>query len=112
MPPLMLKTTNNPGGLLVSAFDQIRASVVADRSQFFQDLSIPFDGYNKPEAKISQGVRDSFWAQNAILHQGAAGLYQARQSSNRNPGTRPNSSLLCVTRIKLRALACPAISTS
>jgi non-heme chloroperoxidase len=63
VPPLMLKTTNNPGGLPISAFDQIRASVVADRFQFFQDLSIPFDGYNKPEAKISQGVRDSFWIQ-------------------------------------------------
>ncbi len=63
VPPLMLRTNNNPGGLPISAFDQIRARVVADRSQFFKDLSIPFYGYNKPDAKISQGVRDSFWLQ-------------------------------------------------
>jgi non-heme chloroperoxidase len=46
VPPLMLKTQNNPGGLPISVFDQIRAGVVADRSQFFKDLSIPFYGYN------------------------------------------------------------------
>src|SRR6266404_526262 len=63
VPPLMLKTQNNPGGLPISVFDQIRAGVVADRSQFFKDLSTPFYGYNKPDAKISQGVRDSFWLQ-------------------------------------------------
>jgi non-heme chloroperoxidase len=63
VPPLMLKTKNNPGGLPISAFDQIRAGVVADRSQFFKDLSLPFYGYNKPGAKVSQGVRDSFWLQ-------------------------------------------------
>ncbi len=63
VPPLMLKTKNNPGGLPIAVFDQIRAGVVADRAQFFKDLSIPFYGYNKPGAKISQGVRDSFWLQ-------------------------------------------------
>lgn len=63
VPPLMLKTAANPGGLPISAFDEIRAAVVADRSQFFKDLSIPFYGYNKPNAKIAQGVRDSFWLQ-------------------------------------------------
>jgi non-heme chloroperoxidase len=63
VPPLMLKTANNPGGLPMSAFDEIRAALVADRSQFFKDLSMPFYGYNKPGAKISQGVRDSFWLQ-------------------------------------------------
>jgi len=63
VPPLMLKTKNNPGGLPISAFDQIRAGVVADRSQFFKDLTLPFYGYNKPGAKISQGVMDSFWLQ-------------------------------------------------
>jgi non-heme chloroperoxidase len=63
VPPLMLKTANNPGGLPMSAFDEIRAGVLADRSQFFMDLTTPFYGYNKPEAKISQGVRDSFWLQ-------------------------------------------------
>jgi non-heme chloroperoxidase len=63
VPPIMLKTANNPGGLPLSVFDKIRAGVVADRSQFFTDLTIPFYGYNKPGAKISQGVRDSFWRQ-------------------------------------------------
>jgi len=63
VPPLMLKTKNNPGGLPITAFDEIRTAVLADRSQFFEDLSMPFYGYNKPDAKISQGVRDSFWLQ-------------------------------------------------
>jgi len=63
VPPLMLKTETNPGGLPLSVFDGIRAGVTADRSQFFKDLTIPFYGYNKPDAKISQGVRDSFWLQ-------------------------------------------------
>src|ERR1700726_737102 len=63
VPPLMLKTKNNPGGLPISVFDEIRASVVADRSQFFKDLSLPFYGYNRSGAKTSQGVRDSFWLQ-------------------------------------------------
>jgi non-heme chloroperoxidase len=63
IPPLMLKTENNPGGLPLSVFDGLRSAVIADRSQFFIDLSLPFYGYNKPGAKISQGVRDSFWQQ-------------------------------------------------
>src|ERR1700686_2180034 len=63
VPPLMLKTKNNPGGLPISVFDPIRAGVVADRSQFFKDLSLPFYGYNRSGAKTSQGVRDSFWLQ-------------------------------------------------
>lgn len=63
VPPLMLKTDTNPGGLPLSAFDEIRAGVVADRSKFFMDLTMPFYGYNKPGAKISQGVRDNFWFQ-------------------------------------------------
>jgi len=63
IPPLMLKTSANPGGLPISVFDELRAGVVADRSQFMKDLSMPFYGYNKPGAKISQGVRDSFWLQ-------------------------------------------------
>jgi len=63
VPPLMLKTEKNPCGLPISVFDGIRAGVVADRSQFFKDLTTPFYGYNKPDAKPSQGVRDSFWLQ-------------------------------------------------
>jgi non-heme chloroperoxidase len=61
VPPLMLKTAANPGGLPMEAFDQIRAAVLADRAQFFKDLSAPFYGANRPGAKVSQGLRDSFW---------------------------------------------------
>ncbi|MSM38143.1 MAG: alpha/beta fold hydrolase [Geobacter sp.] len=61
--PLMLKTAENPGGLPTEAFDQIRTGVLADRSQFFKDLTIPFYGANRPHAKVSQGLRDSFWLQ-------------------------------------------------
>src|SRR5215467_5060997 len=63
VPPLMLKTPANPAGLPIEAFDQIRAGVLADRSQFFKDLTMPFYGYNRPGAKISEGVRHSFWLQ-------------------------------------------------
>jgi len=63
IPPLMLKTAANPGGLPMEVFDQIRAGVLADRSQFFKDLSAPFYGANRPGAKVSQGLRDSFWLQ-------------------------------------------------
>src|SRR5712671_5720107 len=63
VPPLMLKTPGNPGGLPMEAFDQIRAAVQADRSQFFKDLSAPFYGANRSGAKVSQGLRDSFWLQ-------------------------------------------------
>jgi non-heme chloroperoxidase len=63
IPPLMLMTAANPGGLPMEVFDQIRAGVLADRSQFFKDLSAPFYGANRPGAKVSQGLRDSFWLQ-------------------------------------------------
>jgi non-heme chloroperoxidase len=63
IPPLMLKTAANPGGLPIEAFDQIRAGVLADRSQFLKDLSAPFYGANREGAKVSQGLRDSFWLQ-------------------------------------------------
>ena len=63
VPPLMLKTAANPGGLPMEVFDQLRASVAADRSQFFMDLTMLFYGYNRLGAKVSQGVRDSFWLQ-------------------------------------------------
>src|SRR4029077_3385427 len=66
VPPLMLKTAANPGGLPMDAFDQIRAAVLADRSQFFKGLSVPFYGANRPGAKVSQGLRDSFWLQGGL----------------------------------------------
>jgi non-heme chloroperoxidase len=63
VPPVMLQTAANPGGLLIEVFDGIRAGVLTDRSQFFKDLTIPFYGYNRPGAKVSEGVRESFWHQ-------------------------------------------------
>jgi non-heme chloroperoxidase len=63
VPPLMLKTGANPAGLSIEVFDGIRAGVLADRSQFFKDLTTPFYGANRPGARVSQGVRDSFWMQ-------------------------------------------------
>jgi len=61
VPPLMLKTEANPGGLPIEVFDQIRAGVSGDRSQFYKDLSAPFFGANRPGSKVSQGTRDEFW---------------------------------------------------
>ena len=61
--PLMLKTAENPGGTPIEAFDKIRAGVIADRSQFFKELSTPFFGANRPNSKVSQGLLDSFWLQ-------------------------------------------------
>jgi len=63
VPPLMLKTASNPGGLPMEAFDAVRKGVLADRSQFFKDLTTPFYGANRPGANVSQGVRDGFWMQ-------------------------------------------------
>jgi len=63
VPPLMLKTPANPGGTPIEVFDKLRAGVQADRSKFWIDLSLPFYGYNRPGAKISEGVRQSFWLQ-------------------------------------------------
>lgn len=66
IPPLMLKTPANPGGLPMETFDKIRSAVVADRSQFWKDLSLAFYGYNRPGAKPSDGVRDAFWMQSMM----------------------------------------------
>jgi len=63
VPPLMLKTSANPGGLPMEVFDGLRKAVLADRSKFFLDLTLPFYGYNRPGAKVSEGVRQSFWLQ-------------------------------------------------
>jgi non-heme chloroperoxidase len=61
VPPLMLKTKANPGGTPIEVFDGIRASLLADRSQFYRDFSGPFYGANRPFSRVSQGVRDMFW---------------------------------------------------
>ncbi len=66
VPPLMLKTKANPEGTPIEVFDQLRAGVQADRSQFFKDLSLPFFGYNRPGAKVSEGVLELFWLQSMM----------------------------------------------
>jgi non-heme chloroperoxidase len=63
VPPLMLKTAANPGGLPMEVFDGIRAGVATNRPQFYKDLTLPFYGYNRPGAKISEGIREHFWLQ-------------------------------------------------
>ena len=63
VPPLMLRTEKNPGGLPTKVFDDLRGGVLTDRSKFFKDLSIPFYGYNRSGANVSEGVRNSFWLQ-------------------------------------------------
>jgi len=71
VPPIMVKTAANPGGTPIEAFDQIRAAVQADRSQFWKDLSVPFYGANRQGSKVSQGLRDSFWLQGMMAGQKA-----------------------------------------
>ncbi|HEY1867720.1 MAG TPA: alpha/beta hydrolase [Candidatus Cybelea sp.] len=66
VPPIMLKSDANPGGAPIEAFDQLRAAVQADRSQFWKDLSAPFYGANRAGSKVSQGLRDSFWMQGML----------------------------------------------
>jgi non-heme chloroperoxidase len=63
VPPLMLKTAANPGGLPIDVFDGIRAGVATNRAQFYRDITMPFYGYNRPGAKISEGIRDHWWSQ-------------------------------------------------
>ena len=74
IPPLMLKTEANPGGLPIEVFDELRAGVQKDRSQFFKDLSAPFYGANRAGSQVSQGLRDSFWLQGMLC--GFPGAYE------------------------------------
>jgi len=66
IPPILIKSFTNPNGAPMEVFDQTRSNVQADRSQFWKDLSLPFYGYNRPGAKISEGVRESFWLQSMM----------------------------------------------
>jgi non-heme chloroperoxidase len=66
VPPVMLKSEKNPGGTPLEVFDGLRESVRTDRSQFWKDLSLPFYGYNRPGAKVSEGVREAFWLQGML----------------------------------------------
>src|SRR4051812_1066412 len=72
IPPVMVKSETNPGGLPMAVFDEIRANVLADRSKFWKDLSIPFYGFNRPGAKVSEGLRESFWLQGMMCGHNAA----------------------------------------
>ena len=67
VPPVMLKSESNPDGTPMEVFDGLRAGVAGDRSQLWKDLSMPFYGFNKPEAKVSEGLRDSFWLQGMAM---------------------------------------------
>ncbi|MGO4334778.1 alpha/beta fold hydrolase [Labrys sp. KB_33_2] len=66
VPPLMLKTDANPGGLPIEVFDGIRKGTFDNRSQFYKDLTLPFYGYNRPGAQVSEGARESFWLQGML----------------------------------------------
>ncbi|WP_262296564.1 alpha/beta fold hydrolase [Microvirga sesbaniae] len=66
IPPLMLKTEANPKGLPIEVFDHIRKNTYENRSQYFYDLSMPFYGYNRQGAKISEGIRMNFWLQGML----------------------------------------------
>ena len=61
VPPIMVQADANPEGLPISVFDDLRAGLVRDRSQFYRDLATPFYGANRPGAHVSQGVLDQFW---------------------------------------------------
>jgi non-heme chloroperoxidase len=63
VPPLMLKTEKNPTGQPVEAFDVLRAALADNRAQFYKDITLPFYGYNRPGAKISEGIREHWWLQ-------------------------------------------------
>jgi non-heme chloroperoxidase len=66
VPPLMLKTEKNPAGLPLAVFDDLRAQYTANRAQFYKDITMPFYGYNRPGAKISEGIREHWWLQGML----------------------------------------------
>ncbi|HTR26111.1 MAG TPA: alpha/beta hydrolase [Terriglobales bacterium] len=63
VPPVMVKKASNPGGLPIEVFDQLRRDLAANRAQFYKDITLPFYGYNRPGAKISEGIREHWWWQ-------------------------------------------------
>lgn len=73
VPPIMVKTAANPGGLPIEVFDQMRAAILADRAQFWKEVSLPFYGFNRPGVKVSEGLRESFWLQGMMC--GLPGAY-------------------------------------
>ena len=83
MTPLRLKTDANPDGALIEAFDRTPAGILADRAQFFDDLTPPFYGANRPGAKVSQGLRDTFWLQG--MQAGLVGVYECIKAFSETP---------------------------
>ena len=75
VPPIMLKSATNPEGLPIEVFDQIRAGVAGDRSQFYKDLALQFYGANRPGANVSEGTLDQFWLWS--MQAGARGAYDS-----------------------------------
>jgi non-heme chloroperoxidase len=63
VPPIMLKTSANPGGLPIEVFDQLRTALADNRAQFYKDITLPFYGFNRPGAKVSEGIREHWWLQ-------------------------------------------------
>ena len=117
IPPLMLKTDKNPGGLPLAAFDQLRAAMLTDRSQFFKDLTGPFYGANRAGSTVSQGLKDFFWLQGMMgghkaslrLHQGVLG-----NRSHRGPQevrTSPRWSCTAMTIRSFRSGASALLSS-
>ena len=66
VPPVLVKTAKNPGGLPLSIFDELRANLLANRAEFYREFTLPFYGYNRSGAKISEGIRERWWLQSMM----------------------------------------------
>jgi non-heme chloroperoxidase len=86
VPPLMLKTAANPVGRPLEAFDALRTALLADRSQFYKDLSAPFFGANRPGSKVSEGIREAFWATSMLV--GLKGAFDCIKAFSETDFTR------------------------
>ena len=114
VPPFMLKTDDNPGGVPIEVFDGIRAGSLADRSQLYRDLADgPFFGDNRPGANVSQGIRDAFWRQgmqsghrNALrVHRRVLGHRLPRATSRRSTSRRWSSTATTTRSCRSRSAA-------
>ena len=94
VPPLMLKTAANPGSLPIEAFDQSRAAQLANRSQFYKDLPAgPFYGFNRPGAKVLQGLIDAWWMQG--MQGGHKNTYDSIKAFSETDSTEDLKKLMC-----------------
>jgi hypothetical protein len=104
VPPVMVKSARNPGGTPIEVFDGFRTALAANRAQLYRDIpSGPFYGFNRPGAKVSQGVIDNWWRQGMC---GAANAHY--DASKRSP--RPTSPKIC-SRSTFRCSSCTAMTT-